>query len=202
MSSETMSETQESVSPETQPTEDTASDLDTLLAEYETPKEESTQSTQTEQPAQPTISPDKLAEFEAFMARQNQKDLKVGLNESSKMVKAAAGDVAQNIPDRIFEDMLHGESFRNPKIVDIFMDRENNPEKWANVVKALGQKFAKEYQPVDSAATQSWDTVTSAVRSSATSKPTEEPSVDAKTLRRMSPQEFEEHKRKHGFARR
>ena len=179
-----------STTPEVEPTqvstenEPTAQDdLDALLNEYEPASTEP----ETAQPAQPEVAPDRLAVVESFIERQNRKDIESGLSESTKLMRDAAGDAVANIPDDALEGLMHLEAFRQPKILEIFQDRERNPAAWNKVATALGKKFAQNLSQTDRAATQSWDAVDSAVHSASTSTNTTEAPKD---LSKMSDQEF------------
>jgi len=185
-----MSEQAVSTTPEVEPTqvstenEPTAQDdLDALLNEYEPASTEP----ETAQPAQPEVAPDRLAVVESFIERQNRKDIESGLSESTKLMRDAAGDAVANIPDDALEGLMHLEAFRQPKILEIFQDRERNPAAWNKVATALGKKFAQNLSQTDRAATQSWDAVDSAVHSASTSTNTTEAPKD---LSKMSDQEF------------
>jgi len=190
-----MSEQAVSTTPEVEPTqvstenEPTAQDdLDALLNEYEPASTEP----ETAQPAQPEVAPDRLAVVESFIERQNRKDIESGLSESTKLMRDAAGDAVANIPDDALEGLMHLEAFRQPKILEIFQDRERNPAAWNKVATALGKKFAQNLSQTDRAATQSWDAVDSAVHSASTSTNTTEA---PKNLKKMTDSEFEAYKR-------
>jgi len=164
-------------------------DIDSLLAEYTPPAEP-------EKPVAPAPQTDELAEMRALYAQISAERMAEGLNESARMVKKAAGEVAANIPEKLFRGALRDEAAGNPKIEQIFNNRTNDPTAWERVATALGKKIASDFQPVDSASTESWSAVEAAQRSSSTTTPSPAQDVGANELRDMTDAEFQAHKQK------
>jgi len=175
------------VSAENEPT--AQDDLDALLNEYTEPASEPEV---TAQSAQPAATPDEMAEFRQYMSETRADKLNTGLQDSAKLVKAAAGESAANIPDWMMVGALREESTKNPNLEKIFNERGSNPEAWNKVATALGKKISQDLSPTDKSSTESWAAVDSAVHSASTStNQTEAP----KDLSKMTDQEFEAHKR-------
>jgi len=165
--------------------------LDSLLSEYEEPKEEPKQAPQ---PVAP-ISPD----IQNFMARQIKKDNDQAISEAAESIREAVGETS--LPTKWFEGQLHLAGAKDPRLTEAFQNRESNPAKWNNIVKALGQELKSDLTPVDTAATDSWNAVEASVRSASTSAPKQASEIDAKALKNMSDQEFEAYRKEMGYKR-
>lgn len=175
--------------------ENAQDDLDTLLAEYSDPPEE------TPPPAAPAPATDENADIRAFMAEQNRRDVASGLSESAQMIKAAAGEAAANLPDYLFEAELHRSAFTNSAITRAFDERGSKPEGWKKITDALGRKMAKDLAPTDGQSTDSWNAVESAVHSASTSRSTPDKPLTAKELRDMPDADFAALQKSQGFTR-
>ncbi|GAF79200.1 unnamed protein product, partial [marine sediment metagenome] len=140
-----------------------APDLDALLAEYEPPKV----AAEVEAPAAPTSA--EVLEMRTMLQQNRETQLEEGLNESARMVKEAAGETANNVPEWMIKGALREEAIRNPQIEQVFNDRKANPAAWTKVASALGKKIATDLS-VDQAATDSWNAVDSAQNSASSGK--------------------------------
>ena len=168
--------------------------LDSILAEYEIPKEEPKP-----QPEVPQISSNEVEEVKQMLASHKEHELLKGLNESASIIKQAAGEKATNIPDWMIRGALREEAIQNPTIEKIFYDREADPAAWNRVASALGKKIAEDLS-VDKASTDSWKAVESAVHSASTSTPPTEAMTPEK-IKGLSDQDFEAYRKKAGFTR-
>jgi len=153
----------EAAPPQVAAESEVAPDLDALLAEYETPKE----TPKEEAPVAPTSA--EVLEMRAMLQQNRETQLNEGLNESARMVKEAAGETANNIPEWMIKGALREEAIRNPQIEKVFNDRQANPSAWNKVASALGKKIATDLS-VDQAATDSWNAVDSAQNSASSGK--------------------------------
>jgi len=140
-----------------------APDLDSLLAEYETPEA-------IEQPeAAPEPTSAEVLEMRQLLQANREAQLNEGLNESARMVKEAAGETANNIPEWMIKGALREEAIRNPQIEKVFNDRQSNPAAWNKVASALGKKIAADLS-VDRASTDSWNAVEAAQNGASSGK--------------------------------
>ncbi len=197
MNTQTVSQTPDA-EPSQAPVEEVVAqepDLDSLLAEYDQPE------VPVETPTEAPVVNAEVAEMRQLLAEARQDKVNAGLTEAAGFVKNAAGDIAANIPDRMFRGLLREADAENPKIGEIFNNRASDPEAWKNVATALGKKFAGEMTPVDEASTKSWEAVSAAVHSSSTTTPKPAEEVTSKSLRNMSNAEFAAHQKKMGFKR-
>lgn len=166
--------------------------LDSLLSEYDEPKEEPKAAPQ---PEVPQISPD----VQNFMNRQIKKENDQAINEAAKIMKESVGDT--NLTEKWFKGQLHLAGAEDPRIIDAFNNRDNAPKQWEAIVKGIATDLAKELAPTDQSATESWNAVASAVHSASTSAPKTEPGFSEKDLKNMSDAEFQAFKKQHGFSR-
>ena len=104
-------------------------------------------------------------------------------------------------PRNGLKGQLHLAGSKDPRLMDAFSNRENNPSKWNDIVKALGQELKSDLAPVDAAATESWNAVEASVRSASTSTPKPASEVDEKALKKMTDSEFEAYRKEMGFTR-
>lgn len=162
--------------------------LDSLLAEYDEPKEE------TKQPAADTSQAPIPAEYQAFMDRMIQKETNQAVDEAAEMLQKAVGET--NLSPRWFKGQLHLEASEDPRILKAFQNRDTNPQQWKEIVGGLGKKLGQDLR-IDQQSTKSWDAVEASVNSS-TSAPQkqEEGILDSKDLRKLSDQEFQAYKAK------
>ncbi len=191
----TVSETPETEPTEVQVEESTAqADLDTLLSEYSEPETPAT----TPEPA-PTVSPEEVAEFRQMLDSNRVTQLNAGLDDSAASIKAAAGEVASNIPNWIFRGAIRDYATEHPVTEKIFLERASNPEAWNKVKVALGKKIADDLTSTDQASTDSWNAVDGAMHSASTSTPKPKTDVSSKDLSNMSDSEFAAHKKAQGY---
>jgi len=165
--------------------------LDSLLSEYEEPQEEPKPEPQKVAP----ISPD----IQSFMNRQIRKENDQAVSEAASQLREAVGET--NLSAKWFEGQLHLAGSKDPRLMDAFSNRENNPSKWNDIVKALGQELKSDLAPVDAAATESWNAVEASVRSASTSTPKPASEIDEKALKKMTDSEFESYRKEMGFTR-
>ena len=166
--------------------------LDSLLAEYEEPKEEPKE----EAPQQVApISPD----VQSFMNRQIKKENDQAISEAANSLRESVGET--NLSAKWFEGQLHLAGSKDPRLIEAFENRDQNPSKWEGIVKALGNELKSDLAPVDAAATESWNAVEASVRSASTSAPKQAPSFSEKDLKKMSDADFETFRKEQGFAR-
>jgi len=166
--------------------------LDSLLAEYEEPKEEPKE----EAPQQVApISPD----VQSFMNRQIKKENDQAISEAANSLRESVGET--NLSAKWFEGQLHLAGSKDPRLIEAFENRDQNPSKWEGIVKALGNELKSDLAPVDAAATESWNAVEASVRSASTSAPKQSSEVDAKALKNMTDSEFEAYQKQIGFKR-
>lgn len=154
--------------------------LEQLLNEYDTPKQEAAPA---EKPAAPTqAAPDPVtAEMQRFIERQVKKDNNQALSEAAKQLREMS---ETNLETDFFEGQLHVAATKDPRIGDIFNNREENPKAWNDVVQALGKDLSKRLKntgDTDQESTESWKAVEASVRSSSTSRG-EEPPIDWSSL--------------------
>jgi len=163
--------------------------LDELLAEYQEPE--------TPEKPEPAATPttEEMSEFRSMMDERRVEKQNAGLNEAAKMVKTSAGEVAANIPDWMLVGAMREEATRNPKIEQIFNERDHNPDAWNKVATALGKKIAGDLTPTDKQSTESWNAVESAVHSASSSTPQPESLPD---FNKMSDLEFQAWKMENG----
>ena len=166
--------------------------LDSLLAEYEEPKEEPKE----EAPQQVApISPD----VQSFMNRQIKKENDQAISEAANTLRESVGET--NLSAKWFEGQLHLAGSKDPRLIEAFENRDQNPSKWEGIVKALGNELKSDLAPVDAAATESWNAVEASVRSASTSAPKQAPSFSEKDLKKMSDADFETFRKEQGFKR-
>jgi len=166
--------------------------LDSLLAEYEEPKEEPKE----EAPQQVApISPD----VQSFMNRQIKKENDQAISEAANSLRESVGET--NLSAKWFEGQLHLAGSKDPRLIEAFENRDQNPSKWEGIVKALGNELKSDLAPVDAAATESWNAVEASVRSASTSAPKQAPSFSEKDLKKMSDADFETFRKEQGFKR-
>ena len=200
MSEQTMTETPDTEQPNA-PVENEISASDELDALLDSYKPEEPAPPATPEPTAPAVNPDTIAQFEQFMAKQQATEAKTALAETAQLMKKEAGEVASGLPDDVFEGQLHLEASRNPKIGELFNNREKDPEAWNKISATLGKKIAEKLNPPDKHTTESWAAVDSALHNSSTSAPKQETTVDSKTLSGMSDQEFAAMQKQMGFKR-
>jgi len=165
--------------------------LDELLSGYEEPVEAPV----TEAPKAAPIP----ADVQTFMERQIKKDNDQAITEAAKVMQETIGETP--LSSKWFEGQLHLAASRDPRVTEAFIQREQNPSKWEQVVKAIGNELKSEIKPVDASATESWKAVETSVRSASTSAPKETPSFSEKDLKKMSDAEFETFRKEQGFKR-
>ena len=166
--------------------------LDSLLAEYEEPKEEP----KVEAPQQVApISPD----VQSFMNRQIKKENDQAISEAANSLREFVGET--NLSAKWFEGQLHLAGSKDPRLIEAFENRDQNPSKWEGIVKALGNELKSDLAPVDAAATESWNAVEASVRSASTSAPKQAHSFSEKDLKKMSDADFETFRKEQGFKR-
>jgi len=162
-------------------------DLDALLNEYQEPVKEP----EVKPEVKPEVSPDRLAAVEQFMERQDKVDTNSALSEAATLFKKSAGESVSGRSSDDIEGLIHLEAFRNRKVAEAFQDRFNHPDKWNQIVSALGKKFSESSSNTDQTSTDSWNAVDSAIHSASSSTSTDDTPPD---LNKMTDQEFAQYK--------
>lgn len=171
---------------ETPVEENSAPDLDSLLKDFETE----------ERPVQqeaPKVDDERLMRIEEFMRRQEMQEFNTALDEAAGGLKKASGEAVSGIPDRYFRGILRDEAVTNPNIEKAFNERHAKPEKWNDILTALGKKISNEFK-TDKQATESWNAVEGAIHSASTS--TEQDNMP--DFNKMTDAEFTQWKLRHG----
>lgn len=113
--------------------------------------------------------------------------------------------VFSSLTDGVQADAIDAESFlnamalREPKLNDIYAQRETNPKLWNRTLGTLKQEFSKRYgQKVDKQVTESRDAVASAVRSASTAAP--QTDVTESQIKSMNKSDFDDLQRKLGVS--
>ena len=161
--------------------------LDELLSSYEEPKE----SPKPEAPADPT----ELQEMRAMVAEMRQEKQESAILDAAKSIKGELKDLPVDVPEYVLKGALREKAVEDPRIVEVFERRGANPKAWNEVIATLGKQIAKDMVPVDKQATDSWNAVESAVRSTSTHTPTDS-GVSENDLKDMSLFELNQYKAK------
>ena len=82
-----------------------------------------------------------------------------------------------------------------------FLDRENNPGKWNEVLRGISNELKQDMVKIDAPSTESWNAVEASVHSSSTTTPKPDSEFDPKAVRKLSDADFSELQKKLGFKR-
>jgi hypothetical protein len=184
------------------PAEDTTGapdDLDVLLSEYDKANGSDSEPEQKQESPKDTADKDdrldrllerKLAERDAV--QQSKADLE-------KTVKALKGDDLAYLPDDLVEGYLETKSRKDQRLLNAWVDRRANPEKWNKILGSLRQELETlTGGKVDRDQTDSSDAVAAAVRGASTKAPSHDTPFDGKSLGSMSDAELSKLKRSIG----
>ena len=135
-------------------------DLDTLLAQYETetkkPEPVSPPETQQHQPVQQQVDPS----VARLVNRFDREDLQ-------KLVNNVKGDA--DVEDDLVEAWIDTQARRDPRLARAWLEREANPKAFEQISKQLGKEFAKKTaKRPDPALTEDREAVAAAVRGAST----------------------------------
>ena len=153
------------------PSARTDDDLDTLLAEFDGSK------TSSPEPAKPEPRVEAAddvndATAEVLRARDEirQDRFKRDMNDTIEKVR---GDLPGDFYDNTFmQAWIDAKASSDPRLAAAWVQRNENPQKFKQVVGALGKEFAKKYGKLpDRQATEDREAVTAAVRGSSTRAP-------------------------------
>lgn len=176
--------------------ENTKDDFDAALDEFTktTDKPSSEQ-----QKPKPTATPDAdlKAEVQALRQEQNQRIFREDMN---RLVNQVRGEFASDEVDSEFiEAWIEAQARKEPRLAQAWIQRDDDPAKFARVASSLKQKFAEKHgrlRKQDQDATDTREVVTDAVRRG--SKPA--PAGQAPNYSGMTDAQFREAvKKDHGF---
>ncbi len=162
-------------------------DLDSLLATYNT-----SEPSPSEQPAPPaSAADDRLAAFEKRVVELEKRESNARSQaDILEVVKSVRGEMP--IDEALVEAYLQVEANKDPRLVQAFTGRRQNPEQWKKIEAGLTKKLkASIGADIDRTATDTRNAVESAVRSASTRTPVEDAPVDTAS---MSMGEFEAYK--------
>jgi hypothetical protein len=149
----------------------TDDDLDTLLAEFDGSKTSSPEPAKPE-PRVEAADDVKDASAEVLRARDEirQDRFKRDMNDTIEKVR---GDLPSDFYDNTFmQAWIDAKASSDPRLAAAWVQRNENPQKFKQVVGALGKEFAKKYGKLpDRQATEDREAVTAAVRGSSTRAP-------------------------------
>lgn len=137
------------------------SDLDTLLAQYETEtkKTEPVSPPQTQQQEQPVqVDPN----VSRLLSRFDREDLQ-------KLVHEVKGDL--DFDDDLVEAWIDTQARKDPRLQRAWLEREGNPKAFGQIAKELSKSFAKRTaKRPDPALTEDREAVVAAVRGASTQR--------------------------------
>lgn len=165
-------------------------ELDNILKEFEERPAAST----TAQPEKPAASPQnevQNASAEVLAARDE-----IRSERFNRDMNVTIGKVRGDLPSDLYDDdivrsWINAQADKDPRLAQAWANRDKNPQKFEQVVNALGRDFAKRYGKVpDKGATEDREAVTAAVRGASTSAPP----AKAPNYATMTPGEFQAEK--------
>lgn len=175
------------------PAANSAPDLEAILKEYEgasAPKpnaglqaEEAAQTPQLDESAVINAA----RKLEQFEKRQQAEDF-------NRAVKAVKGDLP--FTDDIVSGFLNVMAGKDKRLVEAYVSRDSNPQKWNSVVKALNNELRKQIEAIPNRQVTADLQAAAASARSLQNKPPEAP-VD---VRNMSDAEFERYKEQRGLS--
>lgn len=145
-------------------------DLDTLLAQFDESKPAPSASAKPEQvdAANDTQVANQTVLDEAKFIRSERfkKDM-------DTTIKEVRGDLPEDFFDGQFiQAWIDSQAMKDPRLGNAWSDRHKDPQKFKQVVGALGKEFAKKYGKLpDKNATEDREAVTAAVRGASTRAP-------------------------------
>jgi hypothetical protein len=185
-------------------------ELEALLAQFEQevtkPSATATQPTQAAQPKPTEQKPNDIsaltAKVQSLVERDEAREAAIRKQKIDQDLMATVKSVRGDIPETVISDLvvkgwLNAASESDPRLVDAFNNREQNPARWNQVVAQLGKKLRSEFSRLpDVAETEDREAVTAAVRGAST-KP---PPAKAPDFKSMTNQDFaNDVEKKYGF---
>lgn len=148
-------------------------DLDTLLAQWDQQVEKPSSSTPEPKPdaKADTDLAKRLETLEQQLAAERfEKDI-------DPVIKAVRGDVPQELyDDNDIRDWIDRQAKADPRLANAWLNRKNDPQKFAKVVNGLGRKLQERFAKLpDKQATEDHAAVAAAVRGASTKAPEGQP---------------------------
>lgn len=156
----------------------TGDDLDALLDQF---KQEAAPAAPSNPPPQTeAVTPDlkaleaKIQSFEGVAKHLSDQKFK---SDMQTTVKAVRGDIGSDVvEDDLVEAWLDTQARKDPRLQKAWLERDNNPQRFAKITVELGKQFAKKFSKMpDRSATEDREAVTAAVRGASTKAPAEAP---------------------------
>ena len=162
-----------SATPDTQVENAQGNDLASFLNEYEAA------STRTPQPEPTPVTVDPVAELTAKVDSLVREKTQAKDSEDYNNVLKQLGE-GHELPEEVVEGFLAKQVRANPKINDIFINRERNPDAWSKLQSALKKSYGsyvndKFGKKVDPNVTEDTNAVAAALRGSSTRAPEHAP---------------------------
>lgn len=148
------------------PPQGSASDLDSLLGEYET--------STTQQPIPADLSK-KIDRVVGYIDNQQTKETEIALDEVAKSI---VGE--KNVSQALAKHFLVGEAMNDKAIEEAFANRSSNPTAWKTCQDSLQKRFDEQFTSVDDQSTQDTQEIVAAVQgsSSTTTEPDQAPDYE------------------------
>lgn len=148
-------------------------DLDTLLNEFDTSSQQTSQSAQQTQPGQTGSGDDLKAltdQAKAVIEQHHQVTFRRDMNETLRKVRGSLDP--EFFDDKFVEAWIDAQAREDPRLQQAWTQRHANQKQFEKVVEGLGRNFAKKYGKLpDKAATEDRAAVTAAVRGASTQAP-------------------------------
>ena len=161
-------------------------DLDSILNEYETETKEEAKPQQ-----QAEIKPEDIEFIKDFQRETARKQTAEDIASAVSMVSDGLDFGSEDLTKEVVEGVLYKRVENDPRMLNAFMSRRQNPSGWSKVLNAV--KGELKSKMVDQKTTKDWNALESAVHSANTSKPQED---TPKPLHKMSWHEAQAEKRR------
>lgn len=164
-----------------------ADDLETLLAEYEaTTKKPETAATKPETTAETPKGEDAVAKrLETLEKREADRQFRTDIKPAIDRVRGKIDPAVYDDDD--IRDWMDREAQKDPRLAQAWLERHQNPDKFARVLDGLSRKLGDRFSKApDAAATADREAVTAAVRGASTKAP----EGKAPDYSRMSPKDY------------
>lgn len=146
----------------TAPAPDARTDLDSLLAEFESGTRPVSPQTQPDpqKPAIPADVADRMQKLERTLAEQSFE------REFAPVRDRIRGDIPKDVlSDEEITDLLNGRAMRDTRLRAAWENRAANPRAWSSIEKSLNQELSTKFKKLpDPTATDDVAAVTAAVR--------------------------------------
>lgn len=152
-------------------------DLDALLSEYDS-STRAPPAPASPAPATPgAADTDIKALTDEVRGLRTERQKEVFRRDMDAMVKDVRGDLNPELfDDRLVEAWIDGEARADPRLLQVFANRHENPKQFKKVVETLGRSFNKKWSKLpDRGATEDREAVTHAVRGASTHAPPDKP---------------------------